>query len=136
VLRDPKKTTKQKRTEEQAHLRAIGVDPLRAAPFSHPLFKTAHHHHHRWLFNHYFFLFLFSNIQKKQKHFSYLFLRFRVFKKKKISFFSFADKFLFFFSLRHFSYTLCNNEKRKQMNNKRWTHTTTTAEGFFCFVLF
>lgn len=55
VLRDPKKNKKQKRTEEQAHLRAIGVDPLRAAPFSHPLFKTAHHHHHRWLFNHYFF---------------------------------------------------------------------------------
>jgi hypothetical protein len=36
------------------------VEPLRPAPFSHPLFKTAHHHHHRWLFNHYFFFFFFS----------------------------------------------------------------------------
>ena len=82
-----------------------------------------------------FFLFLFSNIQKKTKTFFVFVFAFSCFQKKKISFFSFADKFLFFFSLRHFSYTLCNNEKRKQMNNKRWTHTTTTAEGFvlFCF---
>lgn len=84
-----------------------------------------------------FFLFLFSNIQKNKNIFRICFCVFVFSKKKKISFFSFADKFLFFFSLRHFSYTLCNNEKRKQMNNKRWTHTTTTAEGFFlfCFVL-
>ena len=74
----------------------------------------------------FFFCFSFLIFKKKKKklNFSYLFF---------FQFSCFKNKICLFFSLRHFSYTLCNNEKRKQMNNKRWTHTTTTAEGFFLF---